>query len=168
MMKTRTLLLQALFFALVVVSTIGLQIAYVGVSGYFNFGDFMIMCFAIITKQPSFLFAAGLGSMFADLMSPWFVYAPFTLVIKSVEYLIIVLAYQKIKHPIAKQTLPFIFGATWMAIGYALTEVILFDIATFFPALIMNGIQSFLCATLTILVYPFIQYIRKYAPGITK
>lgn len=164
MMKTRILLLHALFLALVTVVTLSITIPLIGVDGYFNLGDVVIFAFAVISGRFEFFIGAGVGSAIADLMTAWAFYAPFTLVIKAGMYIIVYYLYKNIKHNILKMSVPFIMGAIWLSTGYAIAEVILKGGTMFLPAFLQNSLQGFVAAAITILIMPMIVMLKRHLP----
>lgn len=82
MNKTRKLVITALFTAFVCVSTMIIKIP-TPTNGYVNLGDAMVLVCAYILGPVWGTFAAGVGSMLADILSGYGVYAPATLIIKA-------------------------------------------------------------------------------------
>lgn len=162
MKTTRQLLLHSLVIALVCVVTISLvvSLAPLGVNGFFNLGDVAVMSFVIVLNKPEFAFSSGLGSAMADLLTPYQIYAPYTFVIKTLLYLIVYLTLMFIKKPSLKRTVPFIIGGLWIAMAYALTEVILYGSNAFLPGLGANSIQGFSAAIVLILIFPAIETLK--------
>lgn len=91
MKKNKVLLLTttALFTALVAVATSVIQIP-TG-NGYVHFGDSVIYLAACILPGPCAFFAASAGAAIADLATGFAVYAPATIIIKSLNALPFVL-----------------------------------------------------------------------------
>jgi uncharacterized membrane protein len=81
---TVRLALLAILAALTTVLTRVVQIPVPATSGYLNFGDIGVL-FAGLLLGPMGGIAGGLGSALADLLSPYFYYAPLTLVVKGLE-----------------------------------------------------------------------------------
>ncbi|UCG36732.1 MAG: ECF transporter S component [Candidatus Bathyarchaeota archaeon] len=75
----------AIFAALVCVATVILSIYVPQTRGYFNIGETMVYTTALLFGPIIGAFAGGVGSMFADLILGYSVYAPATLVIKACE-----------------------------------------------------------------------------------
>lgn len=80
-MKTRKLIQSALFAALCCVSTLIIQIPS-PMNGYVNLGDGFVLLSAFLLGPLFGGAAAGVGSMLADLISGYGIYAPATLIIK--------------------------------------------------------------------------------------
>lgn len=77
----RKIILTGLMIALVFVSTRFVQIP--SLNGYIHFGDGFVFLSAILLGPFYGAFAAGIGSMFSDLLSPYAQWALPTLIIKS-------------------------------------------------------------------------------------
>lgn len=163
MKTTRQLLLHSLVIALVSVVTLSMvvSLAPLGVNGFFNLGDVAVMSFVIVLNKPEFALSNGLGSAMSDLLTPYQIYAPYTLVIKSLLYLFVYIALRFLKKPSLRRTIPFIIGGLWIAIAYAFTEVILYGSNAFIPALGANAIQGFSAAIVLILISPAIETLQK-------
>lgn len=74
--------------AVVCVATILIRIPGISQNGYVNFGDAFIFLFGILFGPLAGLISGGLGSAIADLIG-YPVFAPFTLVIKGLEGLLV-------------------------------------------------------------------------------
>lgn len=145
----KMLCLTALFTALTTVATMAIAIP-LPTGGYINFGDSVIYLTAVCLGGVPAAIAGGIGSMIADLiLAP--VYAPFTLVIKALEGLIIGLiltAFRKTRKnnkwlDMTIGTIGMLMAATTMVILYYFTDCILYGsfagaVATFIP----NTIQG--------------------------
>ncbi|MFP3984716.1 MAG: ECF transporter S component [Candidatus Bathyarchaeia archaeon] len=80
-----TLVVTAVFTALVCVATMTISIYVPATYGYFNIGESVIFLSAILFGPFVGAFAGGVGSALADLLLGYWVYAPGTLVIKACE-----------------------------------------------------------------------------------
>lgn len=124
---TRKLTLTALISALVTVSTMIIQIPIP--SGYIHGGDTIII-FAAVFFGPFYgAVAAGIGSMLADILTGYAIWAFPTLIVKTIMAFIIgKLAYQG-SIPIfnLKTYVGIIAGILWMVIGYYLLGGLLVD-----------------------------------------
>ncbi|MBQ9735057.1 MAG: ECF transporter S component [Clostridia bacterium] len=81
-LSTRKIVLCALFAALTTVSTLVIQIPS-PMQGYINLGDAFVLFGAFFLGPFYGTLSAGLGSMLADVLTGYIIYAPATLVIKS-------------------------------------------------------------------------------------
>ncbi len=93
---TKKLVLTALFTALITLSTMVIQIP-MPISGYVNLGDVFVLISAFILGPIYGTLAAGLGSALADLLSGYIVFAPATLIIKSIMVLVAYAIYFALK-----------------------------------------------------------------------
>ncbi|MHA2183917.1 MAG: ECF transporter S component [Promethearchaeota archaeon] len=74
-----------IFTALNFIFTFWLQIPIPATGGYINIGDTVVMFTALLFGPIIGGIAGGLGPMLADILSPYVIYAPATLVIKGIE-----------------------------------------------------------------------------------
>ena len=79
----------ALFTALVAAATRVVQIPMPATEGYVNVGDAVIIAGSLLFGGIAGALAGGLGSAMADLLGGYSHWAPFTLVIKGLEGLVI-------------------------------------------------------------------------------
>ncbi|MEE1314843.1 MAG: ECF transporter S component [Faecalimonas sp.] len=91
--KTLKLIYAALFAALIFIATQFLKVPLP--FGYFNFGDCFIILSAFIIGGPYAIFASAIGSVLADIISGYAIYAPATLLIKSGMALSVILIHKK-------------------------------------------------------------------------
>ncbi|MEM1569329.1 MAG: ECF transporter S component [Candidatus Bathyarchaeia archaeon] len=89
--------LTATFTALTTVATMGFTIYVPATKGYFNLGEAMVYTTAILLGPSIGAVAGGLGSMLADLILGYHIYALGTLIIKSIEGFIVGLLAQRLK-----------------------------------------------------------------------
>lgn len=101
-MKTRKhlqkLVLCAVFAALTCLATLVIQIPS-PLSGFMNLGDALVLTSAVLLGPLYGTAAAGIGSCLADILSGYAVYAPATLVIKSLMALVFCLLLHVIRRP---------------------------------------------------------------------
>lgn len=74
-----------IFTALNFVVTYWIQVPIPATGGYINIGDIAVMFTALLFGPIIGGIAGGLGPMFADIFSPYIVYAPATVIIKGIE-----------------------------------------------------------------------------------
>ena len=94
-MKTKKLVISALFAALTFVATMLIQIKLTA-NGFVNVGDCMVVICGIFLGPVYGVIAAGIGSMLADIISGYFIYAPATLVIKALMAFLSSLTFRRI------------------------------------------------------------------------
>ncbi len=80
--KTNRLILTALLSSMICVCTLVIQIPLPG-SGYANLGDGVLLASACLLSPAYAAAAAGIGSVLADILSGYMIYAPGTLLVKS-------------------------------------------------------------------------------------
>lgn len=88
-MTTIELLSTAIFTALVCVATMVFSTYVPQTKGYFNIGETMVYIAALLFGPFVGAFAGGVGSMLADTLLGYYIYAPATLVIKASEGFIV-------------------------------------------------------------------------------
>lgn len=84
--RTRKLVLTGLFAALTCVATMVIHIQ-TPTMGYIHPGDALVLLSGLLLGPVYGAFAAGVGSMLADLFSGYFTYVPATLIIKALTAL---------------------------------------------------------------------------------
>lgn len=88
-LTTIRLVITAIFTALVCVATIVFSTYVPQTKGYFNIGETMVYIAALLFGPFIGAFAGGVGSMLADILLGYYIYAPATLVIKMTEGFIV-------------------------------------------------------------------------------
>lgn len=128
-MSTRQLTLTALLIALTTVATMVIRIPVPATQGYINLGDSMVYISALLFGPLAGLLAGGIGSALADLIGGYGQFAPYTLVIKGLEGLIVgLLAWQAARAPaptaagVARAIGAIAVGGTVMVLGYFVAE----------------------------------------------
>jgi len=126
-MKAKDVALCGVLAAIVFVATYLIQIPITVTGGYLNFGDSVILLFALLFGRRVGGIVGGLGAALADLLGPYKVFAPGTLVIKGLEgFLCGTLGY---KRSLKMKFVATIVGGVTMMIGYFLYEVSILGIA---------------------------------------
>lgn len=136
---TKALVVAALMAAFTCVATMSIQIP-TPTLGYIHPGDCLVLLCGIILGPVVGSLSAGIGSMFADILSGYVIYAIPTLVIKGVTAFIAAVVFRKLKQLWkTKQTLIFavagILAEINMVFGYFLNKII----QTMFLAGAYNG-----------------------------
>lgn len=112
------LILCAAFAALTCLATLVIQIPS-PLSGFMNLGDALVLTSAVLLGPVYGTAAAGIGSCLADVLSGYAVYAPATLVIKSLMALVLCLFLHVIHRPrFLAGLLGAIAAETVMVLGY--------------------------------------------------
>lgn len=128
-MSTRQLTLTALLIALTTVATMVIRIPVPATQGYINLGDSMVYISALLFGPLTGLLAGGIGSALADLIGGYGQFAPYTLVIKGLEGLIVgLIAWPASRAPaptgagVARAISAIAVGGAVMVLGYFLVE----------------------------------------------
>ena len=129
-MKTRDLTLLALLIALVTVATMIVRVPIPATGGYVNMGDSMVYIAALLFGPLFGLVAGGVGSALADYFGGYGSFAPYTLVIKGIEGLLVgLLAWRLLRHQTAATVagtavaaVAILTGGGAMVLGYFLAE----------------------------------------------
>lgn len=133
--NVRQLTVTGLMAALVLVGTMLIQVP-TPTKGYIHIGDSMVYLSGILLGPVAGGLAAAIGSMFADVFSSYYIYAPATFVIKGLDALIVGFIYHKMvesEDTITKKLFIFsisiLVGSVIMVIGYLAYESILYGFA---------------------------------------
>lgn len=125
-MKTKNLILSALFSALVFIFTAYLFHLPVGTAGgYIHFGDAFIFLAASMLPFPYALFVGAIGAGLADLATGAAIWMPFTIVIKPLMALCFTSRGEKLLVK-PRNIIAAILGGIICLIGYYFAEVLLF------------------------------------------
>lgn len=129
--NNRNLVLNGLFIALVYVATRFINIPGPNAGGLFHLGNVMAFTIAIVFGKKAGAISGGLGMMLFDVTSSYFVWAPFTLIIRFAMGYIIGLAAEKFienrTYNIVSILIGIILSGIVMVSGYYVAEVILFQ-----------------------------------------
>ncbi len=85
----RSITLAALMIALMTLATLIIRIPNPATQGYINLGDAMLMTIALVFGWRIGGLAGGVGSALADALGGYFIWAPWTLVIKGIEGMLV-------------------------------------------------------------------------------
>ncbi len=148
-MKTRRIVLTAIFIALVYVATLIIQIPIPGTSGYVNLGDSFILLSGYFFGPITGFIAGGFGSALTDLSTGYGLWAPFTLIIKG----IIGLFMGYFKERKLNVYLLAVAAEIWMVIGYLIGGAILTgSFAVSLGSVPANSIQGIIGVVLFIIL----------------
>lgn len=145
--NTRKLVYTALFTALVALATMAIKVP--TPVGYVNIGDSMVFLSALLLGPTTGMIAGGLGSAIADILLAFGAWAPWTLVIKGIEGLIVGwAAHRRYKDSntdkwLQTVILSCIIGGAWMVVGYWLSySVITGSLAAGAVEIPFNAVQA--------------------------
>ncbi len=144
-MAPRTLTLNALSIALTAVATLTIRVPMPATQGYINLGDAAIFTAALLFGPRTGGLAGGIGSALADLLGGYAHWAPFTLIIKGLEGILVGLLFRgslRSGWGVAFAGLAALLGGLWMITGYFLTETFLYGWQPALSALPGNGMQA--------------------------
>lgn len=141
-MKTKNLVLSALFAAMIFVTTAFIKIP-MAVTGYVHLGDAFIFLACAYLPLPYAICASGIGSALADVAGGYMPYAPVTLVVKCVMALVFALCFRKRKNWL--NIVGVVVATIWMALGYFVYEVILYGLPISAANIPFNLIQGGVC-----------------------
>ncbi|MCY3555960.1 MAG: ECF transporter S component [Gemmatimonadetes bacterium] len=127
----RKLTLAALSIALVTLATFVIRIPNPATQGYINLGDGLLFTLALVFGWRIGGLAGGVGSALADALGGYFIWAPWTLVIKGIEGILVgSIAFWGTgggHHPGRFAAFAAVLiGGAWMVTGYYLAGSVLF------------------------------------------
>lgn len=125
---TREIATSAIMAALVCVATMLVQFPIPATQGFFNVGDAMVMVAALTFGPVVGGIAGGLGSALADFLGGWYVWVPFTLVVKGIEGVLagFVMRTSGDGRGSLQVVLAWIIGGLEMVAGYFLVQVYMY------------------------------------------
>ncbi|MDQ7819520.1 MAG: ECF transporter S component [Armatimonadota bacterium] len=127
-MSTRQIARGALLIALVAAATLAVRIPVPATQGYINLGDSMVYVSALLFGPLAGALAGGVGSALADVIGGYVRFAPFTLVIKGLEGLVVGWLARRLAGRLASAAdlagaaAAVVAGGTLMVAGYFVTE----------------------------------------------
>ncbi|QAA34680.1 ECF transporter S component [Clostridium manihotivorum] len=127
--KSTDLVLTGLMIALVFIAGNIIKIPTVG-GGYLHMGDSMVFLSAVVLGKRRGAFAAAVGMALVDMFGGFYIWAPFTLVIK---YVMAYIAAVVIRNGSGKRivyVIGFVLGGAFMVIGYFIAGGIITAITT--------------------------------------
>ncbi len=164
--STKRIVLTGLMLAVVFLATYFIKIQYP--LGFWNMGDAAVIISAAFLGPIGGFVAGGFGSALADLALGYSIFAPFTLIIKGLEGVLVALIYKRLIANAVNDTryngfLPIVvascFGALLMVGGYFVTELLILPVfapqygfAAAFAELIPNLAQGAVAVVVASLV----------------
>lgn len=152
--KIVKLVLAALFAALTCVATLVVSIPIPATNGYINLGDGVVLLGAFLLGPVYGLAAGGLGSMLADILLGYALYAPGTLIVKALMALCAALVLRAGHGKTGALLLGAVVGELVMIAGYFVYEALALGYgwaaAGSIPA---NAIQGIAGALVSVLCY---------------
>lgn len=154
MNRTGLIAFSAVFTALVAVVTFALPIALPNTNGFFNFGDAVIFTAGIFFGPFAGLIAGGIGSAAADAILGYYIWVPFTLIIKGAEGFIVGLAARLLVKAMPQKLnfLAYFFSmllaSIVMVAGYFIATAILYG----FPVAVIGIVESVIQVSVSIVI----------------
>lgn len=125
--KTGRLVMTGIMTSLVMVATMMIRIHVPFTQGYVHLGDAVIFLAVLVVGKKYGVFAAGIGSALADILSGYAYYAPWTLVVKALMAFVVGAALEHMekkgqikdgKNITLLELLAMTFGGIEMTVGY--------------------------------------------------
>ncbi len=140
---TRELAASAIMAALVCVATMLIQFPIPATQGFFNVGDAMVMVAALTFGPTVGAIAGGLGSSLADFLGGWYVWVPFTLIIKGIEGLLAgwILGKGSEDQGSFRLVLAWMVGGLEMVAGYFIVQVYMYGFSAALVEAPFNFVQ---------------------------
>lgn len=156
------LVVTAVLMALIIVAIFFIKIPIAG-TGYVHIADSFILLSAFLGPLYGFL-AGGVGTLLADVLAGYAVYAPWSLVVHGLQGLLMALAIRKMSNLDVKMffILSFVISTVTVVLGYALAEFVIsgslaIAMATLLPNVLQVAIGSIIGA---ILFTPFQKILK--------
>jgi len=140
---TREIAISAIMASLVCATTLLIQFPIPATQGFFNVGDAMVMVAAITFGPIVGFFAGGIGSSLADLIGGWYVWVPFTLVIKGLEGFLAgsIMVLDGEDHGVKKKVVAWIVAGSEMVVGYFLVQYYMYGLGAALTEIPFNILQ---------------------------
>ncbi len=152
--NTRKIVISAMLAALCCIATMIINIPS-PLKGNFNLGDCVVLICGWILCPPYGFFAAGIGSMLADVLSPYIIYAPATFVIKGVMTLAAYYSYKVLYNDAGKlpaRIIGAVIAELIMILGYFVFEGFLYEFGAAVVNIPVNAIQGTAGLILSVLI----------------
>lgn len=142
--KTQKIVISAMYLALVCVATLIIKIPS-PLKGYFNLGDCMVLLSGWMLSPFYGFVAAGVGSLLADVISGYVIYAPATFIIKGIMALVAYYVYKMLSSKVNSLTSRIISGVLSeiiMILGYYIFEGFLYGFVPSIVNIPTNSVQG--------------------------
>ncbi len=167
--NVKRLVMTALLAALACVATLILKVPSPS-GGYMNLGDTVVLLSAYLLGPVYGAAAAGVGSMMADILAAYPVYAPATLVIKAIMAVVAALMYRKLKGSALGVLACGVIGEIPMVVGYWLFDGFLAGsltgAAVGIPSNLVQAAFGLIVSTVLVLSLRKSGYVRKEFPHV--
>ena len=120
-----------LMIAIMTIATLIIRIPNPATQGYINLGDALLFTIALVFGWRIGGLAGGVGSALADVLAGYFLWAPWTLVIKGIEGILVgwiaaVLSRDVTRLRPLASVAAVIVGGVWMITGYYIAGSVIF------------------------------------------
>lgn len=158
--RTLSLVLTSVFAALICVCTLMVQIPIPATGGYANPGDGVLLLAAGLLPLPLSAAAAAVGSMLADVITGYMLYAPATFIIKGSMALLCGFLLKKLQGKKTAYILSALAAECLMVLGYFLYEAIFLGLGFGAAAgIVGNAGQGALGAVIFCVLFPVIKKV---------
>lgn len=148
MEKTKKIILSGALAALCCICTLYISVPFPVGGGYFNLGDCFVITAGVILGPIFGFFSASIGSMLADLLAGYAMYAPGTFIIKGVMALVVGFMMLK-REKVLLLILSAIIAEVIMVAGYFVYEIILTGSPAMAVLTITGNLMQGLAGTVT-------------------
>lgn len=163
-MKSKDITQIALFTALVFISTKLINIP-TAIGGVINLSDSIILTISLISTRYKATIASGLGSFIAEVFSPYAVFAPATLIIKSSMAFVANTIFNSkiILNETVKIIIAFICAELIMILGYFIFQAFFLNLGVYTASLdiVNNIIQASASIVISLSLYKAITKVFK-------
>jgi len=160
MKTTRFIAYSGLSVAVVTVVTMIVQVPIPQTKGYINLGDAVILVFAMLFGAKVGAIGGGLGSALADIFTGYAHWAPFTLIIKGIEGLLVGWFASK-DISTGKRISVLILAVLEMVFGYFLVEVSMYGMGAALVEIPGNLIQAGSAVIISLLLFFAVKRVEK-------
>ena len=152
--KTKKIVMAALFTALTVIATMLIIIPIPGGSGYVNMGDAIILIGSFVGTHLTSMIFAGLGSGLADILSGYALYALATIIVKGLMGLVASKVFISLKKSTKGAILSAVLAEIIMISGYFIYEMFILKVgAMAYVSIGANGVQGAFAIAVSIISY---------------
>ena len=163
--RIKKTVMAALFAAMTCIATMVIRIPTVGTAGYVNIGDTVVLLSAWMLSNPYGALASGIGSLLADILSGYPLYAPATFVIKFLMAFVCAVSFKKISKALsrfASYVIASVIAEAIMIAGYFLYESTILGYGMAAAAsIVSNAVQAGVCAILANILINMLSKVMK-------
>jgi len=161
--KTKMMITTAMFAALTCAATFAVKIPTPATGGYIHPGDAVVILSGVMLGPVYGVLAAGIGSMMADLLGGYLLYAPITFLIKGMIAFLCGVVYQRMKKTGRMHHLAVGIGGMLdmflVAGGYFFFESFIYGLAAAWMSVPANLIQGASGLVIALALYPILHAV---------